>query len=160
MTCPKGKGGRPAKPTHLHAVDGTYRPDRHAGRLDAGKPPAVRLPRAPYELTLEERNAYRRIGRQALKLGTLTEYDAEALAMLARAIVEYSEALAEMRGEKAGSGSRRDPAARADSAWKRVQTGLASFGLTPQARASIRLPTPPKAPGGGLSKWSDRRTQQ
>lgn len=143
--------GRPPKPTATHRAKGTYRADRHGSRMPEG---VSAIPSCPDHLTDRYRQAWTVIVDQAKTIdGLVTLADATALETAAVALVRYwqvREAIdALVTGEdeqlaivvNASHGPRVRPEfAEERAAEERLVKALARFGLTPTARAAMRLP--------------------
>jgi phage terminase small subunit len=90
------RGGRPRKPTHLHVVDGTFRPDRHGDlvaareKIEAAKGAALLRP--PAFLGPVGRAEFRRLAEQLRARGGIEQLDRDGLAALTRAWEELVEA--------------------------------------------------------------------
>lgn len=123
-------------------MEGTYRKDRDQ-QLDL---PAS-LPPIPAWLSSDEksRGHWDRIGQQLLSHDLITGVDGELLALLVEAILEYQAATAEIG--KDGLTSMTDkgysyvtPAvAIRTAAWKKIGWCLRQFGMTPSARAGMKV---------------------
>lgn len=138
----------PRKPTALHKLQGTYRPDRH-GKSEPESPDATgRLPRWA-ELEGEAEKCYRRLAPMLTSMRVLTQADIAALVQLCRRYAEYMELRAQVTAEGAtyvvesrnGHQRKTNPAAMVrDRAWADFQKGLTEFGLTPVSRSRITAP--------------------
>ena len=81
--------GRPRKPTALHVIQGTARPDRINKREP--QPPAG-APECPTWLTVEAQDEWRRISGELIALGILTIVDRAALAAYCQSWARWREA--------------------------------------------------------------------
>lgn len=124
--------GRPPKTTAEHIADGTYREDRHGGRLDAFVDSG--LPSPPFELSDDERWAWN-LACNYLPPAAICELDALALYGLAKfygrwlKLMQYAEDNPQdLQGSAMAIGS-----------WKQVSQMLGRFGMTPADRAKIQL---------------------
>jgi len=153
----KGRsGGRNRKPTALHLVNGTHRPDRHGDR-DAARAEAkvVRESpplRPPPKLSREARKEWRRLEAELRTAGVLTMRDRAVLTgyCLAWARLREAEEDIERLGtlvEGTEGTQIRNPAL---TTWNQAMSQLrmyaAELGLSPSARARVTGPT--KRPEG------------
>lgn len=111
--------GRPRKPTPLHAVQGTYRRDRHG---DGGPEAAPASLKPPRWLHADGRRVWRDLAPKAHALGLLTEMDVE---LFAHACAHLAVA------RRQGSDSIK--------ALDMANKILARFGFTPSDRAKLRV---------------------
>lgn len=129
-----GKGGRPPKSTEQHLIDGTYRPDRHAKRVDSKVAPAS-LP-VPGDLGDEAAELWKRIV-SSLPKEILTNLDKDSLRVYCETWQIYLKI---------------QPLFNADPTDKELRITWASlvdkldklgrqFGWSPQTRASLQMPT-------------------
>jgi P27 family predicted phage terminase small subunit len=135
--------GRPPKPTKLHVVQGTYRPDRH----DTNEPtPDVREPEIPSWLSAKARGHWRKIAPLLVDMGVLTTADGTALALLCDSMADYIEISRTLKAEgltytaESRDGVRvvKHPLVQErNEAWKRVHRMAVEFGLTPSARRRV-----------------------
>lgn len=78
-----GKGsGRPGKPTAQHKLEGTYRGDRHDGRVDDAMYNGV--PKRPTGLKGDALKLWNLLYPQFVKSGVATEVDAPAIESMCR----------------------------------------------------------------------------
>lgn len=137
--------GRPPKPTATHKAKGSYRADRHGARLAEA---SSGIPKCPAHLTGDHRKAWNSIVAQAQQVnGLVTLADATALETCAIALSRFWEsrrAVDRLRGKwivDASHGPRvRPEVAEERAAETRLVAALNRFGLSPQARAAMRLP--------------------
>jgi P27 family predicted phage terminase small subunit len=137
-------GGRPAKPTKLKVLHGTDRPDRVNPRepqpsADGVSPPAW--------LKGKARTHWKQIAPILQDMQILTVADETALAMLCDALAEYIEAQQVLRKEgrtyktytEAGAPMwrTRPESGIANDAWRRVNSMLGQFGMTPASRTKV-----------------------
>ena len=140
--------GRPAKPIGLLKKTGQFRKGRHDQRVDP--PPGV--PEFPDYLDEGLRVWWDEIVESLAEWDVLCRSDRLAMVMLCEALGRYFEARDVYRkdgivrttpqGEVQGIGWKA-----VNDAWERVVKALREFGLTPSARASVRITKkPPKGP--------------
>jgi P27 family predicted phage terminase small subunit len=141
--------GRPRKPTEVKIAQGTNRPDRDMSiKMNEG------IPDPPGYLSPQALIHWDRMVAACRKVRTLTEADGDALAMLCLAFEEYRTADIIVRDEgeicrvkhvsKAGEvsegGAYQHPAVGIrTNAWKKIVKMLREFGLTPSARAGMKM---------------------
>lgn len=141
--------GRPRKPTEVKIAQGTNRPDRDMSiKMNEG------IPDPPGYLSPQALTHWDRMVAACRKVRTLTEADGDALAMLCLAFEEYRSADIIVRDEgeicrvrnvsKAGEvsegGAYQHPAVGIrTNAWKKIVKMLREFGLTPSARAGMKM---------------------
>lgn len=120
----------PPKPSALKVLNGSaaHNPGR-VNRLEPKPAPGVTDPPAWLPRTGPARAAWDRNLPVLLRMRVLTEADAEALALGCVALAEYL--AAKRRGEKGWR--------RAADAWKRYQSTLRDFGMTPSARTRVQM---------------------
>lgn len=131
---------RNRKPTKLHVLEGTFRPDRHGDRAQEPQPEAgcampaflAKLPRAA-EIWKEE-------SAELLRLGLLTKVDARSFGRLCLLWMWEEEA----------AGNLRPPLAIALLAELRQLED--KFGMNPAARAKLKTGEPEK-PASKLDKY-------
>jgi P27 family predicted phage terminase small subunit len=151
--------GRPRRPTHLKALDGTTRPDRD--NPAEPKPPLAR-PREepPTWLSGKSRHWWRRIQPLLARMQVLTKADPVALGLLCDALADYMAARADVVANgatyttegKGGEMQRRRPEVDVMvEAWKRAKVMLTEFGLTPAARAKVSASD--VGPADPLEEW-------
>lgn len=149
--------GRPRKPSALHIIDGTDRPDR----MNPNEPmPAVLVGSTPPPWVKgKARAAWKQIAAILTEMRVLTVSDVPALALVCDALAEYIEARAgvqkhgmvydsktvkivhtrdgdEVEIETLMVRARPEVAIAAD-AWRRAMMGLTQFGLTPASRSKV-----------------------
>ena len=93
------RGGRPAKPTALHVLHGTYQPVRHAKRVEPQT--TSKLPPPPKHLDAGAKRRYRAVGEYLIKQGVLTEGDMGILALYAESWSNWVAASLESQREHA-----------------------------------------------------------
>lgn len=132
--------GRPRKPRSVKEAQGTYRPDRDMS-ISLGEG----VPEPPSYLSDQALIHWDRMVQAAQKVRVLTEADGDALAMLCVAFEEYKAAdiIVRDEGEICESdkgGKYQHPAVGIRSnAWKKIVRMLREFGLTPSARAGMKM---------------------
>ena len=130
----------PPKPLHEHHLAGTYRPDRHAARVD-GVIAADPLPEPPNWMQPEAVEEYRRIQRAFADTGVLTSLDAGvmiAYCQLYARLVEMERATPYVM-----------PPASYFSTFAQIASRL---GLDPQSRGRLRAP--PKKTEPEADAWA------
>jgi P27 family predicted phage terminase small subunit len=145
--------GRPRTPTNILKLKGSDM--NHPGRLKArGKEPQPEKGQSepPAWLSPRGRRQYRKLSKITAAMDVLTVSDHAALALLCDAWDDYWKAgeAVEQHGLTIGVQTREGAAlvkanpavAMKADAWRRVQSGLAKFGLQPKARDGITLPKP------------------
>jgi len=151
--------GRKPKPTALHLADGTYRPDRHGPRPLAPGPALFpeldrEIPQPPANLQGPALRIWHETIRELEKLGTLDTADRGVIALYCEARAELGWAMNRVRRDgrivsTAAGGQKPHPAVGIkNQAALRVARFAAELGLTPTARARLRLGTrfgPPPA---------------
>lgn len=132
--------GRPRKPAAIKRAQGTYREDRDQTLvLSEG------IPEPPGYLSPQALTHWDRLVAVTSEARTLTEADGDALAMLCLAFEEYRTADIIVRDEgeicrSEKGGMYQHPAVGIrNTAWKKIVTMLKQFGLTPSARAGMKL---------------------
>lgn len=144
--------GRPPTPTALKLLKGN--PGKR--RLESAEPqPLKKAPPCPKHLVGEARKEWRRITKQLLALGLLTEIDRAALAGYCQAWARWVEAEEAMQKPGfqmitlTGNGY---PVLSpwlgvANTALKQMRSFLSEFGMTPSARVRVKVEAPrPKDP--------------
>jgi P27 family predicted phage terminase small subunit len=134
--------GPPPKPTALKRVQGTYRRDR-AARNEPRPPPG--LPPCPRDLSPVARREYRRLGKQLLASGLMTEVDRPMLANLAAIWARWLAAEREL--ERSGVVVRSPtgyPVTSpflhvANACLKQLRLLLSEFGCSPASRTRISV---------------------
>lgn len=134
----------PKKPTNLKVVEGTWRPDRANAKEPQLK---VEKPKTPSWLSGKSKVAFRELSDVLFGMSVLTQADRKALELLCDAYGEYRDAREDVRknghtyNTSDTSGNevvKKNPAVDiAANAWKRVQSMLMQFGLTPSARSNV-----------------------
>jgi len=134
--------GRKPKPTAQHKREGTFRHDRHADRTQV--PSGV--PDPPAMLSDDAAEEWRRVVALLSAAGLIAQLDRGALALYCQAWSDYwaAKAIVEDEGWTAvGSTGNvvEHPAVKAmQRSWAQVLQAAREFGMTPSARASIKLP--------------------
>jgi P27 family predicted phage terminase small subunit len=141
--------GRPRKPTEVKIAQGTNRPDRDMSiKMNEG------IPDPPGYMSAQALIHWDRCVAACRKVRTLTEADGDALAMLCVSFEEWKAADIIVRDEgeicrvqhtsKKGvtseGGAYQHPAVGIrTNAWKKIVKMLREFGLTPSARAGMKM---------------------
>jgi P27 family predicted phage terminase small subunit len=132
--------GRPRKPRAVKEAQGTYRPDR-----DLSIEVAAGIPEPPSYMSAQALVHWDRMVQATQQARVLTVADGDALAMLCVAFEEWKTAdiIVRDEGEVCGSakgGKYQHPAVGIRSnAWKKIVRMLREFGLTPSARAGMKM---------------------
>lgn len=136
--------GRPPKPTHLKVLEGN--PGKR--KLNSDEPmPVVRAPSCPSHLDKEAKAEWKRISKELLQLGLLTNVDRAALAAYCQCWSRWVHAetkLAELRGEWTFTTDKGYEAATpwisiASKALAEMRAYISEFGLSPAARTRIQV---------------------
>lgn len=137
--------GRPAKPTHLHVIDGTARPDRMAKRKREPKPAPAQRPVCPGHLDQVARNEWRRIVPELVAIGVIARIDTATLAAYCQAFSRWVAAELELQEHGAltyvseTGVIRSHPAVRiASDAMTQMRIFAQEYGLTPASRARVQ----------------------
>lgn len=131
---------RPPIPTEFHRLNGTFRQDRHGGRLDAAPLPGT-LNR-PGNLSPAAGALWDEIAA-TLPPGTLAAIDAAALTACCEWFARWKDL---DRRLQAGDGDEYKLLTLAAVASKQFATLAAKFGLSPSDRAKLTAPPPPENP--------------
>lgn len=137
--------GRPRKPTALHVLEGTDRPDR----TNRNEPtPTLTDDKPPVWLKGRGRKGWRWIAPVVADMKILTDADKAALALLCDALGDYTECQEALRRDgrfyetltKLGERMiKPHPAvAQASDAWRRAARMMVEFGMTPSARSRVK----------------------
>lgn len=141
---------RPRKPIHLHAVEGTFRPDRHADWAVPQHKPVKEI-KPPRHLSKPAKKAFKQLVEQlgAEQMNVIIEQDALAIEMLAQAYADFWEVtkLLETQGRFTTRLNKfgdeiitANPLIRDQkSAHDRVRELLIQMGLTPAARTKVKV---------------------
>jgi P27 family predicted phage terminase small subunit len=134
-----GQGRKPV-PTALKVLHGN--PGKRS--LNPNEPkPELKLPPVPAHLSEPAKKEWRRLGRQLLRMGLVTEIDRPALALLCQAWgrwVEAEDALKRygvMVKSPAGFPMQSPYLAVANKAMEQMRSLLSEFGLTPASRTRV-----------------------
>ncbi|HEY0839775.1 MAG TPA: phage terminase small subunit P27 family [Vulgatibacter sp.] len=132
--------GRPRKPTALHVIDGTARPDR-ANRREPK--PKVAEPLCPTHLDEIAKSKWRELAPQLVRLGVLTRIDGDALAIYCQAYSRWAAAEDDVKANgitytTANGMVRQNPAVGISSAATvTMATYGGKLGLNPADRAKL-----------------------
>jgi len=135
--------GRKRKPTEMLKASDTYRPDRHAGKMEM----PVTQPQPPTPLVGVSKEAFEFLSAKLAGLGVVSELDAYALQMFADAWEDYVAARNIIR-EHGPTYATTTPAgdtmfrprpelSMMQNAWDRLKKMLPEYGLTAASRAKI-----------------------
>ena len=124
-----------AKTTAALKAAGTYRADRHAGRMDAA--PGSPIPRA--DLDDEKRELFAQIVENLPK-SLVSELDSAALGMICDLYAIYRDAERIWRADLLDTDARLAACSAFDRFWKVAM----QFGLTPGFRARLIVPADPE----------------
>jgi len=141
--------GRKAKPTALHVIAGTDRPDRNS---PAEVKASVGLPMKPPFLSPEAQQEWTRVSQQLLDMGVLALIDRAALAAYCQAYGRWEQAetaLAKMAARDpvtrgmmikttSGNAIQNPLVGSANKAMADMMRYAAEFGMTPSARTRIQ----------------------
>lgn len=136
-----GKTGRPRKPSHLKAIQGTYRKDRAA----ANEPrPEVAIPECPPWLGPVAQEEWDRVSKQLEVIGLISHIDRAALAGYCEAFQLWHDARKAL--DEAGSliqetpngyQQQRPEVGIINTALKTMRAFMTEFGMTPAARSRV-----------------------
>lgn len=136
------------KPTHLHAIEGTFRRDRHDGRDRRPGPALGRLPPPPGDLSEVAKQEWRGLGKHLVEAGMLAELDLPTLRLCVECIATARKAERVLDEEglivEGSNGARKaHPAAVVmNAARSQARALLFDLGCGPRARNSASaLPT-------------------
>lgn len=137
----KGRSGPRPKPTVLHKLEGTYRPDRHRKRRAQEPMPEGALKEPPQSLTADEQAEWQYVIRHA-PIGLLTKLDRDLLVLWCQATVQSwrAETLNEL--------------VKAGNLMLRVSDRL---GFSPAARPQIKIDPPTTRPEVVPDPWAELR---
>lgn len=139
-----GKRGPRPTPTPILKARGSWRAKKRAGET----PAAPGAPTAPAWLEDEARETWERLVDELLPLGVVTALDQTALAILCQAVLDYVGARKIVREEGItlvsvkGAIYQHPVVGIANRAWERVLRACKEFGLTPAARAGLKIEKP------------------
>lgn len=134
------RGPKPT-PRNLRIVRGTDRPDRMNEREPIVP---VSVPDPPDHLTDAEECVFREVGAKLARMRVMTEYDADALAILAVNTVRWREATQKVREmgmivkSPTGYPIQNPFLAIANKAQKTCLDVLTEFGMTPSSRTRVQ----------------------
>lgn len=148
--------GRKKKPTTLHLLEGTFRPDRHnVNEPIIQKPDLVKL-RVPAYLSPQAKRIYKHLREVLLKIRVVSEADRTALEIMAEAYAEFRLAEKQLRDdgitynhtdEYGNTTIKPHPAVRIKQmAYTRWKSLASEFGLTPAARTKVSAEIKRKEP--------------
>ena len=138
-------------PTELKLIRGTYRADRH-GPLDAQARPGGE-PTPPRDLRGEALRFWKRIVPPLVALGVAKAIDTTMLTEACRWWQLYKKFAAHAEGLDPGDKTAMRGLMMATMMWKKVDSILTRFGLSPVDRAGLKV-APPSAPSGGKADKS------
>lgn len=141
--------GRPRKPNEVKKREGTYRKDRDRELSLQSEAPSI-----PPHLSDGARPHWDRLVPLLLNHQLLTAVDGDCLAMMCEALWEYQEAQAEI--DRDGLTGMTDKGYQyinpgvsiRTNAWKKVCWCCRQFGMTPSARAGMRIVSNEKGDDG------------
>jgi P27 family predicted phage terminase small subunit len=135
-----GRSGRKPKPTVLKVLQGN--PGKRP--LNPHEPrPEPKLPQAPAHLSEDAKKEWRRLGRQLLRMGLMTEIDRPALALYCQAWGRWLEAedalkrYGVMVKSSAGFPVQSPYLAVANKAMEQMRSLLSEFGMSPASRTKV-----------------------
>jgi P27 family predicted phage terminase small subunit len=134
---------RHPKPTELHIIDGTFRPDRHENRVMAEA--VEKAPRVPSYFDKDQKKVYKKYFATLKTWGiTLAETDVEALFQLIQLEKEERELLEFISSE--GYTQRTEKGKTANAHFRMLKDTRVmilnlrrEFGFTPVSRARVRV---------------------
>lgn len=137
--------GRKRKPTAMLKSSGTYREDRHGGKMNTN----VSIPHPPTQIEGISKETYDFIASRLNDLGVISELDGFALQMISDAWEDYISARSVIRqngptySTETSNGDimfrPRPELAMMTNAWDRLKKMLSEFGLTAASRAKINV---------------------
>lgn len=147
--------GRPPKPTALKVLEGTHKQHPERVNHDEPIPPQGEIVR-PAWVTPKARKHWAHFLANIRSMNVGTPVDADALGVLCNALQEYIDAAREVQKDGITIREQRydsdggqfwtvksNPAVAARSdAWRRMNTMLQQFGLTPSSRAKLKVEKP------------------
>jgi P27 family predicted phage terminase small subunit len=146
-----GKRGPRRTPTAVKVARGTHRKDRDGDPSLEPQPEKIGAPAAPTGLGKIGRAKWKQLAPRLSKLGLLTEQDLEALSLLCEAYDEKESCEKTLKKEgdyylTASGLIRVHPAVtRLQRCIDRIRNLMASFGMTPSDRSSMKVQTAPSA---------------
>ena len=145
MSGKPGQSGRKPKPTVLKLLEGN--PGRRP--LNQNEPKSqVRLPRVPEHLSDEAKKEWRRLGHLLVRMGVMTEADADALALLCTSWARWLEAEEQLRRygivikSPSGYPIQSPYLSIARQSMAELRSLLSEFGLTPASRSRVNATAP------------------
>lgn len=137
--------GRPPKPTHLHVIDGTARPDRMERRKREPQPKPAQRPTCPAHLDPVARNEWRRVVPELVAIGVIARIDTATLAAYCQSYSRWVAAELELQDHggltyvSETGVIRQHPAVRiATDAMTQMRIFAQEYGLTPASRARVQ----------------------
>lgn len=167
MSGRRGRSGPRKRPTAMHLVDGTFRPDEHGSR-EAAKQERDSLRGAPKlqppaRLSPTAKAEWRRVVPVLQRKGVVGKLDRSVLSGYCQAWAEFIEAQASVAKdgrvlEGAGGGAIRNPDVliAAQASKRMVEYGI-QLGLTPSARAGM---APKESTEPGLTDFPSRQRER
>lgn len=141
--------GRPAKKTEELKKQGTFRDDRHKGRLQDELPAATEIPPAPSGMSKRQKELWKEATENMLSLGILNTVDTVFLTRYCELSEQYEKAWADV--ENRGISIMNGKIERANPNFTAAKDMLAvlfrmydKMGFHPQSRQSIKIQTKPK----------------
>jgi P27 family predicted phage terminase small subunit len=138
----------PRKPVNAHLLQGTFREDRQP---KAKGEFILEIPPAPESLSAYAREEWVQLAPRAVELGTLTEADLRAFALLCETLATEREAREIISKDgitlpTGGDGKKGHPAIRIlETARTQAMRLFDAFGLTPKGRQHVPI-NPPREP--------------
>ena len=137
-----GKRGPKPTPTAILKARGSWRADKR-DTLDAQNTIPVKPPRCPIWLGTKGRQVWRYYAKRLANAGVLTELDRTTLALFCDAVEQYLQARDELDSNyytNAAGQLKSHPGLKIrNQAWSMVLKAGAELGLSPSARAGLRL---------------------
>lgn len=138
-------GGNRQKPTRLHVIEGTFRPDRAPKKEVAPRP--VRSTDPPEDLDRYARKFWTENAPIIQRLGLLTEADLPSWRSLCLASSRYERANVRLRWIYQKRKASHDEIRQEEISVERAEFSLrqlwAEFGMTPAARSRLDVYAPP-----------------
>ena len=149
----KGRSGRPNKSTEQHLLDGTYRPDRHAKRVDSRVAPAS-MP-VPGDLGDHAAELWKRIV-SSLPKEVLTNLDKDALRVYCETWEIYCKVQPLYQADPIDKELRITWTAVVDKLDKLGR----QFGWTPQSRSALQMPSKGDEDEDPMTLFLKRRSER
>lgn len=152
--------GRPRKPTALHKLEGTYRPDREPKHQPT---PDARVPDCPADLAGIARETWMHYAPLLGSAGLLTLADEAGFRLFCEAAALYDEACRVLADEgltyttPTGQVKPRPEVGIRDVAVRDMKSLMTEFGMTPSSRSRIHVEPPAATEPSEWDEISDGR---